>query len=73
MYIYIYKVAAGGKFSRWGTTSQIFIIHPNMIYPSITKKRIKTLNILNKENCFTKFKIEDDSHKTIFYIAEVFI
>ncbi len=25
------------------------------------RKSIKTWNILNKENCFTKFKIEDDS------------
>ncbi len=32
-------VAAGGKFSRWGTASKYFRIHPDTIYPSITKRQ----------------------------------
>ncbi len=49
---HICTVAAGGKFRDLSQYNK--------------KIRIKILNILNKENCFTKFKIEDDSHKTIF-------
>ncbi len=47
-------VAAGGKFSRWGATSKKNVhTFRNDLSQYNKRKSFKTLNILNKENCFT--------------------
>ncbi len=68
-------MVAGGKFSRCGggggggggggAISNNFSIHPQD-FSQYNKRSVERWCILNKDNCFSKFKIEDDSHKTLF-------